>query len=59
LTPTCVNAGHPVGASGQSGFYYAKNYFYLSYSGYGFGWTNVLKIGPLVCPSDPTIPWED
>lgn len=54
----CTQAGNAVGPSGQHGFYYSKNYFYLSYSGFGLGITNVLKIGPLVCPNDPTIPWE-
>ena len=55
----CTNAGNAIGAPSQSGFYYSKNYFYLSYSGYGLGNTNVKKIGPLVCPSNPTIPWEN
>ena len=54
---TCTDAGNPVGPPGQSLFYYRNGYFFLSYSGFGLGKTNVLKIGPLVCPSDPGRLW--
>lgn len=54
----CTNSGNPGSPPGQSGFYYAKNYYYFSYSGYAFGNTNVLKLGPVVCPSNPALPWQ-
>jgi hypothetical protein len=59
LASSCTNAGAAVGPAGQHGFYYSNSYFYLSYSGFGLGTTNVLKVGPLLCPSNPTIPWEN
>jgi len=39
----------------QNSFIYRRGYFYLGYSGFSLGRTNVVKIGPLVCPTDPTI----
>jgi hypothetical protein len=36
--------------SGQVGFHFNKGYFYLTYGGAGTGFTNTVKIGPLVCP---------
>lgn len=59
VSSLCTEAGNGTGPPGQSGFEYSKNYFYLSYSGYGLGVTNVLKIGPLVCPNNPNEPWEN
>jgi hypothetical protein len=55
---TCTDSGYSAGWSAQHGFYYAKNYFYLSYSGFGLGTTNVLKIGPLLCPGHSDILWD-
>ena len=56
----CTSAGstffEELGA--QSEFFYSMNYFYLSWCGEGVGTTNVLKIGPLHCPTNPLIPWE-
>lgn len=40
--------------SGTSAFFYKKNYFFV-----GGDAGNVLKLGPLVCPSNPNIPWEN
>lgn len=53
----CTSAGNPVGPPGQHLFFYQRDtgMYYLSYSGFGLGTTNVLKIGPLRCPSDPDI----
>jgi hypothetical protein len=57
----CVNSGTNFFSdqASQNAFTYSKNYFYLSYSGRGSGFTNVLKFGPLVCPSNHNLPWEN
>lgn len=60
LGAVCTPAGNDTGIaqSGQTGFYYTNNYFYLSYVGFGFGLTNVAKVGPLLCPGSTDILWE-
>ena len=58
LAQTCTQAGTAGGTAGQHGFHYSKSYFYLSYSGFGIGSTNVLKIGPLLCPGQTSVLWD-
>src|SRR5215471_1982501 len=41
-------------SSGTSAFFYKKNYFFV-----GGDTGNVLKLGPLVCPSNPALAWEN
>jgi len=52
---TCIDfyAGS-TSASQTSQFFYRDNHFWLSSSG-----GDVVKIGELLCPSDPTMPWEN
>jgi hypothetical protein len=38
-------------------FQYRDGYFHIGDGGSGIGDANVLKVGPLLCPSDPTLPF--
>ncbi len=49
----CVNTA-PLALAGQNAFHYNAGFFYLSYGGAGTGFTDAIKIGPLVCPGTNT-----
>lgn len=46
----CISTLTPSAVTGQTSFQYNKGYFYMGYGGFGTGSTNVVKVGPLVCP---------
>lgn len=45
-------------AVGVTAFFYRNGFFYISCGGAGgFGEANILKLGRLMCPSNPALPW--
>jgi hypothetical protein len=45
------------GSFTANGFYYRNGDFYINDGGFGTGDAPVLKVGPLLCPSNPTQPF--
>jgi hypothetical protein len=55
FTTTCsIPLSVTTSPSGTTTFWYRSNYFFV-----GSDAGNLLKLGPVVCPSNPNIPWEN